>query len=68
MIRAWSSGHTVGARVVRLGRTSLTLEGALYEADHCAATAEVVGVLINLETRVPTELPPELRERLGAFL
>ena len=58
----------VGARVVRLGRTSLTLAGALFEGEHCAATAEVVGVLIDLGTRAATELPPSLRAGLSAYL
>jgi acyl-CoA thioester hydrolase len=57
----------IGARVVRLGRTSVTLGGAVFEAERCAATAEVVGVLIDLETRSSTELPSELRERLAIF-
>jgi acyl-CoA thioester hydrolase len=43
----------VGARVIRVGRSSLTLAGALFEGEHCAATAEVVGVLINLGTALP---------------
>ncbi len=57
----------VGARVVRLGRTSLTLAGGLFEGDRCAATAEVVGVLVDLAARSSTELPPALRARLSGY-
>lgn len=54
----------VGARVGRLGRTSLTLRGALFEGERCCAVAEVVGVLIDLGARRPVELPGDLKERL----
>ena len=58
----------VGARVAGLGRTSLTLAGAAFEGERCVATAEVVGVLIDLGTRSPTGLPPDLRARLSEYL
>jgi acyl-CoA thioester hydrolase len=31
----------VGARVLRIGRTSFTLAGAIFDADQCAAAAQV---------------------------
>ena len=58
----------IGARVVKLGRTSVTLAGAVFDREHCAATAEVVGVLIDLQKRSSTELPPDLRARLVDYL
>ena len=58
---------TVGARVLKLGRTSVTLGGAVFDGEHCAATAEVVGVLIDLGTRTSTELPADLREQLSNY-
>ena len=58
----------IGARVVKLGRTSVTLAGAVFDREHCAATAEVVGVLIDLQARTSTELPPDLRARLVNYL
>jgi acyl-CoA thioester hydrolase len=57
----------VGGRVARLGRTSVTLANALFVGERCAATAEVVGVLIDLAKRSPAELPPELRAGLSLF-
>ena len=57
----------VGGRVLKLGRTSITLAGALFHDGTCAATAEVVGVLIDLEARRPVELPDELRQGLVKF-
>lgn len=58
----------VGTRVAKLGRTSIGLAGGVFEGERCAATAEVVGVVIDLATRAPVELPAELRERLSAHL
>jgi acyl-CoA thioester hydrolase len=58
----------IGARVLKLGRTSVTLGGAVFDGDQCAATAEVVGVLIDLEARKPTGLPADLREQLSRYL
>src|SRR5215210_7725357 len=43
----------VGARVLRLGRTSLTLADAVFDGDRCAATAQVVAVLFDLARRRP---------------
>jgi acyl-CoA thioester hydrolase len=57
----------IGVRVLKLGRTSVTLGGAVFDGDQCAATAEVVGVLIDLETRRPTELSVGLREQLSKY-
>jgi acyl-CoA thioester hydrolase len=58
----------IGARVLKLGRTSVTLGGAVFDGDQCAATAEVVGVLIDLKARKPTGLPADLREQLSRYL
>jgi acyl-CoA thioester hydrolase len=58
----------IGARVLKLGRTSVTLGGAVFDGDQCAATAEVVGVLIDLEARKPAGLPADLREQLSSYL
>src|SRR5688500_15094851 len=51
----------IDARVIKLRRTCVTLGGAVFDGGQCAATAEVVGVLIDLGTRRPTELPADLR-------
>jgi acyl-CoA thioesterase FadM len=45
------SGTATTLRVLKLGRTSVTLGGTAFDGDQCAAMAEVVGVLIDLETR-----------------
>jgi acyl-CoA thioester hydrolase len=56
----------VGARVLRFGRTSFTLAGAVFEGEQCAATAQVVAVLFDLAERRPLPLPDDLRQALAA--
>ena len=57
----------IGSRVVKLGRTSVTLANAVFEGDVCAATAEIIGVVISMSARKSVELPADLRERLAAY-
>ncbi len=57
----------VGARVLRIGRTSFTLAGGIFDGDRCAAAAEVVAVLFHLEQRQSVEIPADLREALSAY-
>ena len=57
----------VGARVLKIGRTSLTLAGAVFDGDRCAATAQVVAVLFDLAQRRSVEIPTDLRQALAAY-
>src|SRR5919112_664081 len=57
----------VGARVLRFGRTSFTLAGAVFDNEHCAATAQVVAVLFDLGRRRSVELTDDLRQALEAY-
>jgi len=57
----------VGARVLRLGRTSLTLAGAVFDDNRCAAVTQVVAVLFDLKQRRAVEIPGDLRQALWAF-
>jgi len=57
----------VGARVLRIGRTSFTLAGAIFDADQCAAAAQVVAVLFDLAQRRSVEIPADLRQTLSAY-
>jgi acyl-CoA thioester hydrolase len=56
----------IGARVLRLGRTSLTLAGAVFDDNRCAA-AQVVAVLFDLKQRRSVEISGDLRDALSAF-
>src|SRR3954464_2431525 len=57
----------VGARVLRIGRTSFTLAGAVFDGDRCAAAAQVVAVLFDLAQRRSVEIPADLRQTLSAY-
>jgi acyl-CoA thioester hydrolase len=57
----------VGARVLRFGRTSFTLAGAVFDREHCAATAQVVAVLFDLGQRRSVEIPGDLRDTLAVY-
>ena len=57
----------VGARVLRLGRTSLTLAGAVFDDNRCAAVTQVVAVLFDLKQRRSVEIPGNLRQALSAY-
>ena len=63
----WPGEVEVGTRVVKVGRSSLTLDQALYQDKRCVATAETVMVLVDRQTRRSTPLPPDLAARLGAL-
>ena len=58
----------IGTRVVRIGRTSATMASAVFRGELCAATAEAVMVLIDTDTRRPTEFSPAARDRISAYL
>jgi len=53
----------VGARVSRLGRSSLTMEHVVYSETHgeIAADGSSVIVIFNYETNRPTRIPDEVR-------
>jgi len=58
----------IGTRLQRIGRTSAVVGQAVFAEDRCAAIAEAVEVLIDPETRRPTEWPAEFRKLLESYL
>ena len=56
-----------GTTILRIGRTSYTLGQAIFVDGKCAASAEVITVLLDPETHKSTPLPDELREILHKF-
>jgi acyl-CoA thioester hydrolase len=51
-----------------MGRTSLTVEQALFSGETLAATSEGVCVVMDAATRRPTPVPDEARAVVGAML
>ena len=58
----------IGLGLVRLGNSSFTLTGALFDGDRCVATAEQVIVTIDTSTRRPVPMPAALRDALTDLL
>ncbi len=53
----------IGSAVLSMGRSSFTLEQALYVGEDCVATAENVFVILDRASRKPIPIPDAARER-----
>jgi acyl-CoA thioester hydrolase len=57
----------IGTCVARLGRSSITVEQALFQGETCFATSRGVMVMLDRETRRPAEMPAALRAGFAAL-
>jgi acyl-CoA thioester hydrolase len=57
-----------GVRIEKLGKTSITMTGAVFAAAECMATNEVVGVLLDLGTRGATAIPDDMRAAVSRYM
>ena len=57
----------IGTCVTRLGRSSITVEQALFQGETCFATSRGVMVMLDHATRRPAELPAALRAGFAAL-
>lgn len=59
----------IGSRVVRIGRTSMTLAHCIVnqEKNEVAATGESVVVIFNFETQRPVRMPQDVRDAIVAY-
>ena len=58
----------VGARVVRVGNTSVVLGAAIFEGDRCIAVHEAVCVIVDKNTHRPFPVPADLRDALARYV
>jgi acyl-CoA thioester hydrolase len=63
----WPGEVWIGTRVARIGRSSMTLEQAIYQNGVCAATAENVIVQMDEATRKSLPLSPQTLAALEAL-
>ena len=63
----WPGMVSIGTRIARIGRTSLTLLQALFMDDRCVAIAQSVVALMDTTTRRATLIPPRTAEALRAL-
>jgi acyl-CoA thioester hydrolase len=64
----WPGTVEIATSVVRLGRSSITFNHALFYEGRCAATGESINVLIDRATRRPTDIPQSLRDGFAPFM
>lgn len=64
----WPGTVEIGTRVVSIGRSSVTLEQAVFQKGVCAALARTVLVQMDEETRRSTPLAPAALERLKQLM
>ncbi|TDH63405.1 acyl-CoA thioesterase [Dankookia rubra] len=57
----------IGTCVARVGRSSITVEQALFQGETCFATSRGVMVMLDRETRRPAEMPAALRQGFAAM-
>jgi acyl-CoA thioester hydrolase len=57
----------VGARVGRIGRTSMRFDYAIWRGDEALVDGSVTYVVVDLVRRTPRAVPESLRERVEAF-
>ncbi len=55
----WPGRVEIGSRIKAIGRTSVTMEQAIFQGETCVATAETVVVMVDSTTRRPTPLPED---------
>ena len=63
----WPGQVTIGTRIKTIGKSSVTLEQALFYNGACAASAESVIVQMNSETRRSQALSPAAITKLEAL-
>lgn len=64
----WPGTAEVGTRVERVGRSSVTLAQALFQAGRCAAIARSIAVLVDATSRCSRPIPSGSVDILKAFI
>ena len=64
----WPGTIDIGTAVRKIGRSSLTLEQALFQADRCVARGESVIVLTDTTTRRSTPLSQAALDHLATLV
>ena len=64
----WPGSFELGIGVSKLGRTSATFAQVVFAGGVCTASAEAVTVLVDVNTRKPTPLTPDIIARFQPWL
>ncbi|NUB06196.1 acyl-CoA thioesterase [Azospirillum sp. Vi22] len=57
----------VGARVAKVGNTSVILGAAIFDGDRCIALQEAVCVIVDKDSHRPIPVPADLRDALARY-
>ncbi len=63
----WPGDAVIGTAVTRIGSSSITMLQGIYAGGTCTATAESVGVLMDMETRRSAPIPAAFRDHYAAL-
>jgi acyl-CoA thioester hydrolase len=63
----WPGSIDIGSGIAAIGRSSYTVDQAIFRDGVCAATGRAIIVLIDNESRKPRPLPEEAIARLMRF-
>jgi acyl-CoA thioester hydrolase len=64
----WPNTIDLGIGVLKLGRTSATYAQVVFSQGKCIASAVATTVMVGLESREPTAMPPEVIERFQPWM
>lgn len=64
----WPNVIELGTGIEKIGRTSLTFSQVVFCAGKCIASASATTVMVGLESRQPTPIPPEVLEKMQPWM
>ena len=64
----WPNTIELGTGIAKIGRTSLTFAQVVFCEGKCIASANATTVMIGLESRQPTAIPPEVIEKMQPWM
>jgi len=64
----WPGTIELGTGIEKIGRTSLTFAQVVFSGGKCIASASATIVMVGLQSRQPTAIPPETIQRLQPWM
>jgi acyl-CoA thioester hydrolase len=64
----WPGTIELGLGVLKLGRTSASFAQVVFSNGKCMASATSTTVMVGLDSREPTPIPPDVVERFQPFM
>lgn len=64
----WPNVIELGTGIARVGRTSLTFSQVVYCGGRCIASALATTVMVGMQSRQPTPIPPEVLAQMKPWM